>query len=186
MRLPPPLVELIARRMVQALQEKGILSSDHPERTIEKVVHLLTADLKVEDEITEEARQVLLRHQDELKGKDLEYHALIAKAKAQIAARRGYTLSTGPGRLSREKQHDLAHRIFALFLDDPDVEYFVKDDDFRVAVLKALELELARDAAREQKARQKVLSIKRRIPEESPEFHALFQQFYRELLDKGQ
>ena len=92
MRLPPPLIDLIARRMVQALIEKGVIASDHPEHTIEKVAHLITGDLKVEDEITEEARQILLQHQDELKGQDMEYHRLLSKVKIELAAKRGYVL----------------------------------------------------------------------------------------------
>ncbi len=184
MRLPPPLIELISRRALQSLTARGFIASDHPDRTAEKVARLISADLSVEDEITEEARLLLAEHQEKIKGGDLEYHQLIARAKGQIAQRRGYLLSTGPGRLSREKQHDLAGKIFNLLLGDPDVEYFVKDQELRNQVLRALEMELAKDAAREVRARQKVLNIKRRIPEDSPEFHALFQQFYRELLDK--
>lgn len=186
MRLPPPLIELVARRLVLGLIQQGVLSSDRPERTIEGVAHLIAADLKVEDEVTEEARRILLEHQGELKGKDLEYHALIAKAKGQIAARRGYVLSTGPGKLSREKLQDLTTQVLGLFLKDPDIEYFVKDQDFRNAILRALDHEMAHDAAREERAREKVRRIRRNIPEESGECHALFQQFYRELLDKGQ
>lgn len=186
MRLPPPLIDLIARRLVGSLLERGVMASDHPERTIEKVVHLITADLRVEDEITEEARQVLLGYQDQIKGKDLEYHSLMAKAKGQIAQRRGYVISSGPGKLSREKQHELARKVYDLFMHDEDVEYFVPDLDFRTAVLKGFEHELGRDAQREEKAREKVRRIRRNIPEESSEFHALFQQFYKELLDKGQ
>jgi hypothetical protein len=81
---------------------------------------------------------------------------------------------------------DLTTKLFDMFLKDPDVEYFVKDQDLRNAVLRGLEHEMARDAAREEKAKEKVRRIRRNIPEESGEFHALFQQFYRELLDKGQ
>jgi hypothetical protein len=186
LRLPPPLIELVARRLVMGLIERGVIASDRPEKTVAAVAHLLSADLKVEDEITEEARQILLEHQGELKGKDLEYHTLIAKAKAQIAARRKYVLSTGPGKLSREKMQDLTTQVFGLFLQDQDIEYFVKDQDLRNAVLRGLDHEMAHDAAREEKAREKVRRIRRNIPEESGEFHALYQQFYRELLDKGQ
>jgi hypothetical protein len=89
-------------------------------------------------------------------------------------------------KLSREKMQDLTTKIYGLFLRDPDVEYFVKEQDLRTVILRALELELARDAQREERAREKVRRIRRNIPEESGEFHALFQQFYRELLDKGQ
>jgi|WetSurMetagenome_2_1015567.scaffolds.fasta_scaffold00746_15 hypothetical protein len=186
MRLPPPLIDLVSRRLVLGLIQQGVLSSDHPERTVESVAHLIAGDLKIEDDVTEEARQLLLEHQGELKGKDLEYHSLIAKAKGQIAARRGYVLSTGPGKLSREKIQNLTTQVVALFLKDQDIEYFVKDQDLRNAVLRALEHEMAHDAAREERAREKVRRIRRNIPEESGEFHALFQQFYRELLDKGQ
>ena len=184
MRLPPPLIGLLARRLVLGLVTKRTIASDHPEKTIEKVTRLITADLRVEEEITEQARLFLLHRQDEIKGHDVEYHALFAKAKAQLASQRGYTLSSGPGRLSREKVQDLTGQIFDLLLEDRDVEYFVKDPDLRLAVLRGLEHEIARDEARSEKARQKVRNIKRRIPEESPEFHALFMQFYRELLDK--
>ncbi len=186
MRLPPPLIELVSRRTVMGLIQNGVIASDHPEKTIDMVAHLVTADLRIEDEITEEARQILLEHQGELKGMDLEYHSLIAKAKGQVASRRGYVLSTGPGKLSREKTQDLTTKVYQCFLKDPDIEYFVKDQDLRNAILRALERELAHDAAREEKAREKVRHIRRNIPEESGEFHALFQQFYRELLDKGQ
>jgi hypothetical protein len=184
MRLPPPLIELISRRALQSLAARGIITSDHPERTAERVARLISADLSMEDAITEEARLLLAEHQEQIRGMDLEYHQLLARAKGQIAQRRGYLLSTGPGKLSREKLHDLAGKIFDLLLEDTDVEYFVKDQELRNQLLRALETELAKDTAREARARQKVLNIKRRIPEDSPEFHALFQQFYRELLDK--
>jgi hypothetical protein len=186
MRLPPTLIELLSRNLVMGLIERGILASDRPERTIERTSHLVTSDLMVEDEITEEARQILLDHQGELKGQDVEYHSLMGRAKGQLAARRGYVLSSGPGRLSREKMQDLTSKLFDMFLRDPDVEYFVKDQDLRNAVLRGLEHEMVHDAAREEKAKEKVRRIRRNIPEESGEFHALFQQFYRELLDKGQ
>jgi hypothetical protein len=176
----------MARNLVNGLADKSVLVSDHPERTMEKLAHIISDDLRIEDEVMEEARQLLLEHQDQLRGADVEYHTLIAKAKAQIAAKRGYVLSTGAGRLSREKIQDLTRQIYDHVLRDDDVEYFVKDQELRNAILRALELEIARDAAREEKARQRVRNIKRHIPEDSPEFHALFQQFYRELVDKGQ
>lgn len=89
-------------------------------------------------------------------------------------------------KLSREKMQDLTTKIYGMFLKDPDIEYFVKDQDLRSHILKALEHEIAHDAQREDKAREKVRRIRRNIPEESGEFLALFQQFYRELLEKGQ
>ena len=88
-------------------------------------------------------------------------------------------------KLSREKIQSLAGQLHRLLLNDRDVEYYVKEDDLRLAVLRALEHEIAQDEAREGRARLKVRSIKRHIPEDSPEFHALYMQFYKELLDKG-
>jgi hypothetical protein len=184
MRLPPHLIGILARRLVHGLITKGTIASDHPERTVDKVTRLLTADLGVEDEITEQARLLLLDRQEEIKGQDIEYHALMAKAKSQLASQRGYVLSSGPGRLSREKLQNFTGQILGLLLQDDDVEYFVKEPDLRLAILRGLEHEMARDEARSERARQKVRNIKRNIPEESAEFHTLFMQFYRELLDK--
>lgn len=184
MRLPPPLVDLLARRTIRGLMADAVITSDHPDRTAEKVARLITADLKTEDDITEEARRILMDHQAAIKNQDVEYHHLLAKVKAEVAAKRGYMLSSGPGKISREKVMELGRQVTAMLLEDDDVEYFVKDEAFRNAVVRALEREVARDAQREEQARQKVRNIKRRIPEESAEFQTLYLQFYRELLDR--
>jgi hypothetical protein len=186
MRLPPPLIDLVARGVVNALISRGALHSDHPPRTTEKVAKLLTADLQIEDEIAEEARRVLAEHQEELRGQDLEYSRLLTKVKAELSAQRKYVLGTGAGRIPRDKAQSLASQIVSLFLEDDDVEYFVKEPELRLAVVRALEDEMRRDALREERAKQKVRSIRRHIPEDSAEFYTLCQQFYRELLERGQ
>jgi hypothetical protein len=184
LRLPKPLIDILARRLVQSLLQAGTLSSEHPERTWEKVARLLQVDLEVEDALTEEARLLLAQHHAAVKDSDAEMHRLLARMKGELAARRGYLLSTGPERLSRAKVLDLVRQIVALFLADPDVEYFVPEEKLRDAVQRAFEREMGRDEARRRTAREKVLKIRRGIPEGSGEFEALFQQFYRELLEK--
>ncbi|MCI4398324.1 MAG: DUF507 family protein [Acidobacteria bacterium] len=185
MRLPPPLIDLLARGLLRQLQERRVIACDHPRAAEEKVARLITEDLRIDDELTEEARLALVEHQKEMAENEMEYGLLVTRVKAQLAAKRGYITGTGPGKLPRDKAQDLAARITRLFLQDPDVEYFVKEQELRASVLRAIEDEMRRDALREEKARQKVRSIKRNIPEESGEFHALFQQFYRELIDRG-
>ena len=184
MRLPKPLVDILARRLVQSLEEAGFLSSEHPERTREKVARLVEEDLLVEDALTEEARLLLVQHHAAVKDSDVEMHRLLARMKGELAARRGYLLSVGPERLSRAKVLDLVRQIVSLFLKDPDVEYFAPEEKLREAVQRAFEREMARDELRRRKAREKVLKIRRGIPEGSPEFEALFQQFYRENLER--
>lgn len=184
MRLPQPLVEILGRRIVRSMLDGGVIASEHPDRTAEKVARLIARDLQVEDALTDEVRALLAEHHRAVLQGDVEMHRLHAKMKGELAQRRGYVLSTGPDRLSREKILDLTLQIRALLLGDPDVEYFVKDEDLRSHIQRAFEREMARDAERERKARDKVLGIKRRIPEGSPEYQALYQQFYRELLEK--
>jgi hypothetical protein len=184
MRLPQSLIEIMGRRIVRSLLDGEVIASDHPDRTAEKVARLIARDLQVEDALTEEVRTLLLDHHQAVLQGDVEMHRLHAKMKAELAHRRGYVLSSGPGRLSREKILDLTLQIRTLLLEDADVEYFVKAEDLRSHIQRAFEREMGRDADRERKAREKVLGIKRRIPEGSPEYQALFQQFYRELLEK--
>lgn len=184
MRLPPPLIASMVRGMMRNLEEANVIASDNPRRTLERIEHLIAADLRREDEITEEARLVLMDYQDQIRGADMEYHTLLSKAKAQIAQKKGYLLSRGEEKLSREKQHDLARQIVALFMNDDDIEYFIEERELHPAVARAIEREMRRDAAREEKARRKVMSIKRNIPPGSGEFETLARQFYNEFLDK--
>ncbi len=184
MRLPPPLIDLVARGVVRQLIARRVVSSDHPRATEEKVARLIAEDLKVEDALNEEARLVLDEHREALRGGEVEYHRLFTRVKSELAAQRGYVLGAGPGKLPREKVNSLGGAVAVLLLEDPDVEYFVPEPQLRLAVLRALEDEMRRDLLREEKAHQKVRSIRRNIPEESAEFHALFQQFYRDLLDR--
>jgi len=187
-RLPPPLIELISKRLLRVLMEREVISSDHPHQTEEMLVRLITADLRIEDDITEEARQILIEHQDKLRGQEVEYHRLLSKVKGELAQKRGYVLGTASEgeKLPREKIHDLARQIRDAFLTDDDIEYYVPSEEkLRLAVFSALEREMRQDALRAEKARQKIRSMRRRIPEGTEEFQALFQQFYRELVDKG-
>lgn len=93
MRLPPPLIEQIARGLVRSLLEKGLIASDHPDRTREKVARLIAADLKIEDEITEEARQILVGYQGIMRDdEEMEYHRVLARVKGEVAAKRKYVL----------------------------------------------------------------------------------------------
>lgn len=184
MRLPPPLIESMARGMMRQLEERNVIASDNPRRTIERIEHLIAADLKREDEITEEARILLMDYQDQIRDADMEYHTLLSKAKAQIAKKKGYILSHGEEKLSKEKQYDLSRQMVALFMSDDDVEYFVEESELHPEVARAIEREMHRDSAREEKARRKVMSIKRGIQPGSGEFETLARQFYNEFLDR--
>jgi hypothetical protein len=188
MRLPPPLIARISRQLVLSLIDREVISSDHLQATMDKVERLITADLSIEDEITDEAKTLLSQHQNELRGKDVEYHRLFTKVKSELASKRGYVLgTTEPGeKIGREKLHDFARKLLKVFLKDEDIEYYVQSEEaLRLAIFKGLDKELALDNARREAARQKVLNIKRHIPEESSEFRALSQQFYQELVDRG-
>ena len=93
MRLPPPLIELVARRTIQSLLARGVITSDHPQRTADGVARLIAADLAIEDQIAEEARLIIMEHMGRNPGQEeIEFHRLLLKVKAELAAKRGYVL----------------------------------------------------------------------------------------------
>lgn len=87
-------------------------------------------------------------------------------------------------RLSHDRIWSISQKILNFILHEDDIEYFLSEDDLRVAIQSHIEAYLKRDEALETKVRQKITSIKRNIPEGSAEWEALFDRYYNELLEK--
>ena len=68
---------------VQALQDESGIRAD-VERT-------MTEDLRLEDAIDEEVRQVLRRHARQIREKNMDYRYLFNKVKDQLLRERGIT-----------------------------------------------------------------------------------------------
>ncbi len=185
MRLPPALIEIIAKNVIRTLSSRGAISSDKPAETAARLVRLLNLDLQKDEAITEKAKSLLLSRDNEIRAvRDLDYRSLLAKAKKELAAQENFVPWGGAEKMTSDKVLHLSREVLELLKNDDDVEYFVSAENLKKEIALSLEKEKTRDNERMAKAAAKVRSIKRNIPEGSSEFVTLTEQFYREFLEK--
>lgn len=88
-------------------------------------------------------------------------------------------------RLSHEKVVHLSHVLLdRLKAAGPAVKLVEQPNAVRLRMVESMNAFLRREEACAERARQKIRSQTRRIPEGSAEFDALFRQFYAEEMSK--
>ncbi len=85
-------------------------------------------------------------------------------------------------KLSSEKMVHLSHVIVHALEETPGLSLNEPVNDVRKRLLVILRDELLRDLQLENKARRKISSQRRNIPEGSPEWDILFRKYYEEEL----
>jgi uncharacterized protein len=81
--------------------------------------------------------------------------------------------------LSEERQIYLAHLLFNFLYDEDLVDF--SDEDLAIRVAKqGVSHFVKEDFLLSEKAKNKIKTLKRQIPENSPEWDILFQKYYEE------
>jgi len=86
------------------------------------------------------------------------------------------------GKLSSEKMVHVSHVILHALQETPGLTLNQPANDVRKRLLAILRDELLRDLQIEHRARRKITSQRRNIPEGSPEWDILFRKYYEEEL----
>jgi hypothetical protein len=93
MRLSPKKIESLSKAICRSLEANPDLefaeSADKVQVLIRRVI---AEDMRLEEEIEEEARKLLEQHKGEIDRKGASYDALLRKAKAKIAQERKVVL----------------------------------------------------------------------------------------------
>ena len=94
MRLSEEKIERIAQELADRLDSREDLVRilGDPGRLERDLARFLVADLRIEDEITQEALAQMETYSRDIVQGSTEWELLLAKHKDEIAARRGYTL----------------------------------------------------------------------------------------------
>ena len=82
-------------------------------------------------------------------------------------------------RLSNDRVSALAAEITAALKKEPGVVFKQMDNAVKMGVVRALHTDLKADDKLSAAAKAKVASMKNRPPEDSPQYKALLDQFYR-------
>jgi hypothetical protein len=90
MRLKPEKIEDLAAKVLQGLKENPDVLLRGKEADIQREVKsVITMDLRREDEIEEEAREILQQYMKRIYRDDISFTELLRKAKKQIGREKG-------------------------------------------------------------------------------------------------
>jgi hypothetical protein len=92
MRLNEDEIEFISRKVVKTLVAEGKLEVDSEERVAGEIGRVITEELRREDDLNEEVRQVLLSHAPEMERSNIAYSEMFKKVKRELAKKKGLVL----------------------------------------------------------------------------------------------
>ena len=186
MRLLPHLVQYMAETVVTHLAREGYAEIGSPRRLAEVVANILDGEMEREAALEEEAHDLLSRHYEQVRAEGAEYHELFKRVRDRLAGDRGFILSGGDGRskLSDDKVTNLSHVIADALAADESVEFLEAYNGVRGAVRSSIAGVLRKDLQIIAAVEDKIRSLKRRVPQGSQEWDALFRKYYREEIEK--
>jgi hypothetical protein len=81
-------LDLISRAVVEGLAQAGYVEASDPTALTEQVRHLIAEDLLVEDRLNDEVREILGKHEGELRRQGVEYHEMFKVIKQKLVRER--------------------------------------------------------------------------------------------------
>jgi len=92
MLLNRDLVGHMAAEALKKLVEGEMVEVKAPEAIVPRLRQAMLEELTVEDRINDEARQILIQHQDQMRNSGISYQEMFKKVKAQLARDRKLVL----------------------------------------------------------------------------------------------
>jgi hypothetical protein len=92
MRLTEDEIEYISRKIVKTLVSGGKLEVDSEARVSGEIARVIADELRLEDALNEEVRQVLLSHAPEMERSNIAYSELFKKVKRELAKKKGLVI----------------------------------------------------------------------------------------------
>ena len=79
------LVSHMAAEIVKKLHEGELVEAKNAAEITQRVRYAMIDEITVEDRINEEARQILIQHQEQMRDSGISYQDMFKKVKAQLA-----------------------------------------------------------------------------------------------------
>ena len=92
MRLSPNEIEYFSRKIIKTLVALGKLEVDDEEPVMENIAGVITEELRKEDRLNEEVRDVLVQHSDEMSRSNITYNEMFKMVKRRLAKEKGIVL----------------------------------------------------------------------------------------------
>ena len=92
MKLRYEQIEIIANRVVRGLAKRGMFEVEELDELEKVVANVIAMDLRVEDDLNEEVRELMRAHMDQIRSADVEYHEMFKVIKSKLAKERNIIL----------------------------------------------------------------------------------------------
>lgn len=92
MRLTNEQIDIIANRVVRGLAKRGLLAVEEADEVERMVQQVIGDELRVEDRLNDEVRELMREHMDRIRRADVEYHEMFKVIKARLAKERDIIL----------------------------------------------------------------------------------------------
>ena len=93
MRLRKEMIERIARRIVERLIRRELISEDSNKEVLRtRIEHVIEADLMVEDRLNDEVKDILRDFEDEMDRGNVDYSRMFTMVKTKLARERNLVL----------------------------------------------------------------------------------------------
>lgn len=88
MRLSAEHIEIIAYRVVHELVKKGLTVIDDVVDAEASMNAVITDDLRIEDQLNDEVREIMSAYDEQIRRADVEFHEMFKVIKARLARER--------------------------------------------------------------------------------------------------
>lgn len=190
MLVPRPYLRFAARYVSRQLA-KGACEVKDVKGLEEAFDKILLDDLSIEDEINDEARELLHQYDEYMRQNEIPFHEMFNRVKRNLLEERKYISAAArePAgerkmKLSRDKLNDLSHKLAAQLPRIQGVRVLKGWNDVRLEIGRELGKALVLEEQVDNKARQMIEKQQRRILEGSEEWNVLHRRYYEQEMGK--
>jgi hypothetical protein len=188
MLLAREFVTYLSRQVLRRLSP-GFIETPLPQRVVELIDGVISAELQVEDRLNDEVRDILGQYAEYMRREGVSYQDMFRKTKNTLISQRKIVRASGRDtgdnmKLSRDKITEISHKIITELKKSRDARLKKDTNEIRLAIVKAISEILVVEEKAERAARDKIRSQKRDIPEGTEEWDLLHRRYYAEELKK--
>jgi hypothetical protein len=188
MLLAPEFIVYLSRQVIRKLHPAWLECASLDAATTQ-VAHVIEEDLRSEDDLNEDVREILEQYEDVMRRDGVSYMEMFRKIKRKLILERQIVMASGRDsgdkmRLSRDKILDLSHKVIVELKRSRDVRIRRDPNDVRLEIVKQITEILQLEDRAETAARNKIRSMKRVIQEGTEEWDILHKRYYADELKR--
>jgi hypothetical protein len=188
MLLPKEFVGYIARQLVARLTPQIVETTDNGVAA-EAIAALIIEELRVEDRLNDEVREILSQYADYMRREGVSYQEMFRRIKNTLISQRKVVRASGRDtgdamKLSRDKINDVSHKVVSMLRKSREFRLKKDSNDVRLQIVRLITELLQAEDKVDRAARNKIRTQKREITEGTEEWGLLHRRYYAEELKK--